>query len=365
MSALRQKVLSTLRRSLSNRAFSTQYNNDFKKAPHCPVMASETVCYLRPSEGELFIDMTFGAGGHTKHLLDYCPSLKIIALDRDPVAHEFAKELSAQYPGQITPLLGRFSELPKLLYDLGIKQNSVDGVLFDFGCSSMQFDVAERGFALSKEGPLDMRMDGNRFPNNPTASDVLALAEEEDLIKIFKVYGEEKLAKKIARAVIEARYTFKTFRTTREFADFVASICEKDYRLDMLQRNAHIATKVFQALRIFVNNELNEINYGMIVAEKYLKEGGRLVTITFHSLEDTIVKRHILGQTIEHSVSKLPQKYINYSKCHNLDDLSDALSSIWRMVHKHVITPTEEEVSVNPRCRSAKLRAAVKASVAE
>lgn len=367
MNPLRQKLLSTFQRGLYTRGFSTQFNNnnDGKKSPHCPVMASEAVCYLRPSEGELFIDMTFGAGGHTKHLLEYCPSLKIIALDRDPVAHEYAKELSTEYPDQVTPLLGKFSELPSLLADIGIKQNSVDGILFDFGCSSMQFDVAERGFAVSKEGPLDMRMDGNRFPDSPKASDVLALAEEEDLIKIFKVYGEEKQAKKIARAVVEARYTFKSFRTTREFADFVAGVCEKDYRLDMLQRNAHIATKVFQALRIFVNNELNEINYGMIVAEKYLKQGGRLVTITFHSLEDTIVKRHILGHTIDNSVSKLPQKYINYSKCHDLDDISSALASVWQMVHKHVITPTEEEVTVNPRCRSAKLRAAVKTVITQ
>uniref|UniRef100_A0A1B6KWX1 Methyltransferase-like protein 15 homolog n=1 Tax=Graphocephala atropunctata TaxID=36148 RepID=A0A1B6KWX1_9HEMI len=354
------RLFSCLQRLLYRREYSTQLYNDVKPVPHCPVMASETICYLKPSDGDLFIDMTFGAGGHTKHLLEFCPSLKIIALDRDPVAFGYAQKLAEQYPNQITPLLGKFSELPELLSQLSIGQNSVDGILFDFGCSSMQFDVANRGFSLSKDGPLDMRMDGDRFPNSPTASDVLAVSDEEDLIKIFKVYGEEKLAKKIARAIVEARYTFKTFRSTRELADFISGVCDKEYRLDKMQRNAHIATKVFQALRIFVNNELNEINYAMIVAQKFLKVGGRLVTICFHSLEDTIVKRHIAGHTVNNTVSKIPQKYINYSKSHNLEAVEEVMSSPWSMMNRNVITPTEDEISVNPRSRSAKLRAAVK-----
>ncbi|KAG8257577.1 probable methyltransferase-like protein 15 homolog [Homalodisca vitripennis] len=354
------RLFSCVKRFFHQRKYSTFLNEDVKSIPHCPVMASETVCYLKPSDGDLVIDMTFGAGGHTKHLLEFCPSLRIIALDRDPVAFSYAQKLADLYPNQITPLLGKFSELPALLAKLNIKQNSVDGILFDFGCSSMQFDVAERGFSLSKDGPLDMRMDGDRFPNTPTASDVLAMSDEEDLIKIFKVYGEEKLAKKIARGIVEARYTFKTFRSTRELADFISGICDKDYRLDKMQRNAHIATKVFQALRIFVNNELNEINYAMIVAQRYLKVGGRMVTICFHSLEDTIVKRHIAGHTVDNSVSKLPQKYINYAKSHDLEAVEEVLASPWSMIHRHVITPTEDEVIINPRSRSAKLRAAVK-----
>lgn len=352
--------LSSFSRISKCRRSFTNVSDNLETSPHLPVMASETVCNLKPADGELFIDMTFGAGGHTKHLLQYCPSLKIITLDRDPVAYDYATKLSAQYPNQITPLLGKFSELPALLSDLGIKQNSIDGILFDFGCSSMQFDIAERGFSVSRDGPLDMRMDGNRFPGNPTAADVLALAEEEDLVRIFKVYGEEKLAKKIARAVVEARYTFKTFKSTKEFAGFVAGICDKDFRLDKLQRSSHIATKVFQALRIFVNNELNEINYGMIVAQKYLKVGGRLVTICFHSLEDTVVKRHIAGHAVDNAVDKIPQKFKNYALSHNLEDINLVLSSPWNMVHKHVVLPTEDEVNANPRSRSAKLRAAVK-----
>jgi len=328
--------------------------------PHRPVMAKETVKFLKPSEGDLFIDMTFGAGGHTKHLLEHCSLLKIITLDRDPTAFKFAQELSSKYPNQVIPLLGRFSELPQLLANMNIKQNSIDGMLFDFGCSSMQFDTPERGFSLSKDGPLDMRMDGDRFPKSPTASDVLAMAEEEDLIKIFKIYGEEKNAKKIARAIVEARYTFKTFHSTKEFADFVADVCNKDFRLDKIQRQAHIATKVFQALRIFVNNEINEINYGILVAQRYLKVGGRVVTICFHSLEDTIVKRHFGGSLVYNAASRLPQKYIDYTKSYDLGDIENVLSSPWSMVHKHVVIPSEEEVNLNPRSRSAKLRAAVK-----
>ncbi|XP_054261946.1 probable methyltransferase-like protein 15 homolog [Macrosteles quadrilineatus] len=343
-----------------SRAYCCEALNSSTNVLHRPVMAKETVKFLNPSEGDLFIDMTFGAGGHTKLLLNHCPSLKVICLDRDPTAFNYAQILSNQYPNQVIPLLGKFSEVPHLLSGMGLKQSSVDGILFDFGCSSMQFDLPERGFSLSKDGPLDMRMDGDRFPNNPTAADVLAMADEQDLVKIFKIYGEEKLAKKIARAIVEARYTFKTFRSTKEFADFVAGICDRDFRLDKIQRQAHIATKVFQALRIFVNNEINEINYGMVIAQKYLKVGGRLVTICFHSLEDTIVKRHISGSTINNAANRLPQKYIDCTKSYNLDAIENVLSSSWNMVHKHVITPTDDEIYSNPRSRSAKLRAVVK-----
>lgn len=331
-----------------------------KKLQHTPVMVNEVVHYLEPAKESVFVDMTFGAGGHTKTLLNTSTKIKLFCLDRDPVAYKFAKELAEEYPNQVFPLLGRFSELPSLLQKQGIKQNSVDGILFDFGCSSMQFDVAERGFSVSKDGPLDMRMDGERFPDNPTAADVLAKAEEEDLVKIFKVYGEEKQAKKVARAIVEARYAFKPLKTTKELADFVAGVCSQNYRLDQLQRSAHIATKIFQALRIFVNNEMNEINYGMTIAHRYLKVGGRIVTLSFHSLEDTIVKRHIDGHVINNVANRVPLKYCNYSLCESGEEIQKVMSSNWKALNKHVVTPTIEEIESNPRSRSAKLRAAVK-----
>lgn len=230
----------------------------------------------------------------------------------------------------------------------------------DCGCSSMQFDTGERGFSISKNGPLDMRMDSNRCENAPTAADVLAKASEGDIYKILKVYGEEKQAKKIARTIIEARYLFKKLQTTQELADLVDSCFTSEYRLDKLQRRSHNATKTFQALRIFVNNELNEINYGMILAHHYLKLGGRLITLTFHSLEDTIVKRHLMGNLVENAANPIPLKFSSHMVNTEEGMMKELMEKNWKMLHKHVLTPTAEEVEKNPRSRSAKLRAAAK-----
>lgn len=331
-----------------------------RKPFHIPVMADEAVEYLKPSESKIIIDMTFGAGGHTKRILDSSPNVKVIALDRDPVAHQHALELSESYQQQLIPVLGRFSELPTLLTQLKVRQNSVDGILFDFGCSSMQFDEAGRGFSINKNGPLDMRMDKDRLPEQPTAAEVLAKIDEEDLARIIKMYGDEKYAKKIARAVIDTRYSVKKLETTKELADLVYAVCDGSVRVDKLDRPSHIATKTFQALRIFVNNELNEINYGMILAEKYLKIGGRLVTITFHSLEDTIVKRHLMGNILDDVANPVPLKYTSHMLCHDKAQVDSLMETNWQQLHKHVLTPRFEEIEDNPRSRSAKFRAAVK-----
>lgn len=346
----------------SHRCFSSILPNLQRKKslqPHNPVMADETIEYLEPSESQLIIDMTFGAGGHTKRILESSPNVKVIALDRDPVAHSYAQQLSEEYPKRLIPILGRFSELPTLLTQNNVKQNTVDGILFDFGCSSMQFDVAERGFSVSKNGPLDMRMDKDRCPDQPTAAEVLAKIEEYDLARILKVYGEEKNAKKIARAVIDLRYAVKKLETTKELADLVYATCGGEIRIDKLDRPSHIATKTFQALRIFVNDELNEINYGMILAEKYLKIGGRLVTITFHSLEDTIVKRHLMGY-IDDVANPVALKYASHLMIHDKSQIETLMESNWHQLHKHVLTPRFEEIENNPRSRSAKFRAAIK-----
>lgn len=331
-----------------------------EKLPHLPVMADEVLRYLKPEGSQLILDMTFGAGGHSQRILEAAPNVQLLALDRDPTAYNYATNLSEKYPSQVVPLLGRFSELPELLKSKNIRHNSIDGILFDFGCSSMQFDTACRGFSVSKNGPLDMRMDGVRFPDMPTASDVLERAREEDLYKILKVYGEEKNARKIARAIVESRYLFKSLSTTEELAALVDAVCSENYRLDKLQRHAHTATKTFQALRIFVNNELNEINYGLLLAHRYLKLGGRLVTITFHSLEDTIVKRHILGNMINNTISPLPLKYSSHTLNIDGNIVKEVIEPNWRNLCKHVVVPSEEEVEINPRSRSAKLRAAIR-----
>lgn len=160
--------------------------------------------------------------------------------------------------------------------------------------------------------------------------------------------------------MVEARYLFKQLTTTQDLADLVESVCSDEIRTDLLQRKSHVATKTFQALRIFVNNELNEINYGMILAHRYLKIGGRMVTITFHSLEDTIVKRHLLGNIIENTANPMPLKYCTPSFGVDEKIMKEILDPKWKMLHKHVIVPRFEEVEENPRSRSAKLRAAIK-----
>ncbi|CRL06151.1 CLUMA_CG018923, isoform A [Clunio marinus] len=330
------------------------------KKLHVPVMANETIEYLKPNDNRVIIDMTFGAGGHTRRILEESKTVKVIALDRDPFAYKLAKQMEEEFPGRVFPILGRFSELPTLLTQMRIPQNSIDGILFDFGCSSMQFDDHERGFSISKDGPLDMRMDRDRCPDQPTAAQILAKIDERDLAKIIKYYGDEKHAKKIARAIVDARYSVKRIETTRELADLVHATCGGEVRMDKLNRSSHVATKTFQALRIFVNNELNEINYGMVLAERYLKIGGRLITITFHSLEDTIVKRHLVGNIIDDMANPMSLKFTSHMLCHDKAQIDNLLDTNWQQLHKHVIVPRFEEIEDNPRSRSAKFRAALK-----
>ncbi|CAH2983278.1 unnamed protein product [Chilo suppressalis] len=327
---------------------------------HTPVMLNEVIEHLNPKNNEVYIDMTFGAGGHTRKILEAAPNCHVIALDRDPIAHEKAHQLSKDFDNRVTPFLGKFSELPQLLKSAGYGQSSIDGILFDFGCSSMQLDTGERGFSVSKNGYLDMRMDAERDPNQITAREVLATATEQELYKIFKVYGEEKKASKIAQTIIQARYMIKNIDTTKELVDLVNSCTPDEVRLDKLQRPQSNATKVFQALRIFVNNELNELNYGMVLAKYYLKLSGRLVTICFHSLEDTIVKRHIVGNIVNEVANPVPLKYLSPTLVQNQDTINQFLDTPWQNLTKHVQVPTDEEVERNPRSRSARLRAAIK-----
>lgn len=326
---------------------------------HVPVMLQESVKHLNVLDNEVYIDMTFGAGGHTRKILETA-DCKVITLDRDPIAYKKAQELSSEFPNRITPLLGKFSELPLLLKNAGIKQNSIGGILFDFGCSSMQLDNGERGFSISKNGYLDMRMDGDRDPNQITAREVLATATEMELYKIFKIYGEEKKAAKIAQTIIQARYMIKNIETTKELVEIVNACTPDELRLDKLQRPQSNATKIFQALRIFVNNELNELNYGMVIAKHYLKINGRLVAICFHSLEDTIVKRHISGNLVNEVANPVPLKYLNPSLVQDQETINQFLDSPWKSLTKHVETPSLDEVDDNPRSRSARLRAAIK-----
>ncbi|XP_077316982.1 12S rRNA N(4)-cytidine methyltransferase METTL15 isoform X3 [Lithobates pipiens] len=334
------------------------------KALHLPVMVNEVISCLCPKEGQTILDMTFGAGGHTTSILKQASNIKVLALDRDPTAYSIAQRLSYCDGYNIQPLLGRFSECENLLLSEGVQPGTLDGVLIDAGCSSMQFDTAERGFSLSKDGPLDMRMDGDRYPDMPNAADVVNALDQQALASILKTYGEEKHAKKIASAIVQARSIYPITRT-QQLASIVAGVSLYS-RNDLLQRPAHTATKTFQALRIFVNNELNELYSGLQTAQKFLKSGGRLVVISFHSLEDRIVKRFLHGIRMDEKPNMSARQWIRQGqrKITEIDEDEEfpnpRPNSTWNVLQRKVILPNDQDVIENPRGRSAKLRAAIK-----
>lgn len=330
-----------------------------KTIHHTPVMLKEVLHYLNLQPGQVVLDMTFGGGGHTKVILNTVPEVTVLALDRDPTAVSLAEDLAKEHPGRVKPLLGRFSELPSLLSHMEMREKSVDAVLLDAGCSSMQMDQAQRGFALSKDGPLDMRMDGDRYPDMPRATDVVNTLDQQALASILRAYGEERSAWKIASAIVEARRS-NPIATTQQLASVVAGAfpaAAMYARKDRLNRPSHLATKTFQALRIFVNNELNELHAGLCAAQTALRPGGRLVVITFHSLEDRLVKRFLQGEDMSnldefHFEQKQKKaKFLRTPKERSED---------WAPIERKVVTPEKQEMIENPRGRSAKLRAVLR-----
>uniref|UniRef100_U3I8R0 12S rRNA N(4)-cytidine methyltransferase METTL15 n=1 Tax=Anas platyrhynchos platyrhynchos TaxID=8840 RepID=U3I8R0_ANAPP len=335
---------------------------------HTPVMLEEVVNCLSPQSGQCFLDMTFGAGGHTTALLEKASDITVYALDRDPTAYKIAQQLSESYPKQIRALLGQFSQSEALLISSGVEPGTLDGVLLDAGCSSMQFDTPERGFSLQKDGPLDMRMDGDRYPDMPTAADVVNALDQQALAFILRTYGEERHAKKIASAIVQARSIYPITRT-QQLASIVAGAFPASAlyaRKDLLQRPTHVATKTFQGLRIFVNDELHELFIGLKTAEKFLKPGGRLVALSFHSLEDRIIKRflHGIDMTEKYNLGsrqKIRQALKNSSEEDDSQEFPHGKpNSKWTFIQKKVLTPQAKDNQTNPRGRSAKLRAAIK-----
>uniref|UniRef100_A0A8C6S4H1 12S rRNA N(4)-cytidine methyltransferase METTL15 n=1 Tax=Neogobius melanostomus TaxID=47308 RepID=A0A8C6S4H1_9GOBI len=330
-----------------------------KNVHHTPVMLREVLHYLNLQPGQVVLDMTFGGGGHTKAILSTVPEVTVLALDRDPTAVSLAEDLAKEHPGRVKPLLGRFSELQSLLSHTKIRERSVDAVLLDAGCSSMQMDQAQRGFALSKDGPLDMRMDGDRYPDMPRAADVVNTLDQQALTSILSAYGEERRAWKIASAIVEARRSTPIV-TTQQLASVVAGAfpaAAMYARKDRLNRPSHVATKTFQALRIFVNDELNELHAGLCTAQTCLRPGGRLVVITFHSLEDRLVKRFIHGQDL----SNLDEFHFDQKqKKAKFSVRPKEKSEHWSPVKRKVVTPEKQEMLENPRGRSAKLRAVLR-----
>ncbi|XP_070764388.1 12S rRNA N4-methylcytidine (m4C) methyltransferase [Enoplosus armatus] len=329
-----------------------------EKPPHTPVLLKEVLHYLDIQLGQVVLDMTFGGGGHTKAILNMVPEVTVLALDRDPTAISLAEQLAKEHSGRVKPLLGRFSELEAMLSNMNIKPGSIDAVLLDAGCSSMQMDQAERGFSISKDGPLDMRMDGERYPDMPCAADVVNTLDQQALASILTAYGEERHARKIASAIVEARRVNPITRTQQLSSvvagSFPAAVVYA--RKDRLHRPAHVATKTFQALRIFVNDELNELHAGLRAARAVLRPGGCLCVITFHSLEDRLVKRFLQGDDL----SNLDQYHFSPRKQGTGKEKKDCGSVYWLPLRRKVITPEKEDVKENPRGRSAKLRAALR-----
>ncbi|XP_008308224.1 12S rRNA N(4)-cytidine methyltransferase METTL15 isoform X2 [Cynoglossus semilaevis] len=333
-----------------------------EKLPHTPVMVKEVLEFLDLKPGQVVLDMTFGGGGHTTAIVNTVPEVKVLALDRDPQAYALAQRLAEEHRG-VKPLLGRFSELEVLLSDMNIQPCSIDAVLMDAGCSSMQMDQSDRGFSLSRDGPLDMRMDGDRYLDVPCAADVVNTLDQQALASILTAYGEERHARKIASAIVMARRVNPITRT-QQLASVVAGSLPAAVayaRKDRLHRPAHVATKTFQALRIFVNDEMNELHAGLRAAQAVLRPGGRLCVITFHSLEDRLVKRFLRGDDLsnldQHHFSPKKQKG---RKEKPQDENGDGGRAVWLPLQRKVTVPKKDDVIDNPRGRSAKLRAATK-----
>jgi 16S rRNA (cytosine1402-N4)-methyltransferase len=299
------------------------------KQRHVPVMLSEVLQYLNPQKGEVYVDATFGNGGYTKAILDKA-DCKVIALDRDPNVRVRANEMKNMYGARFEFRAGQFGNFVDLVPE------KINGAVFDIGVSSMQLDDAERGFSFAKEAALDMRMSCE----GTSAADIVNGYGEKELADLIYEFGEERKSRQIAACIVAARHQ-KPIETTTELANIIYEVIHK--------RAGEIdpATRTFQALRIAVNNELEELQKGLNGAASRLYSGGRLVVVDFHSLEDRIVKNFMKengGKKIR--VSKYAPELVQ-------DD------SLFASVSK-VIVPTAAECAQNPRARSAKLRYAVR-----
>jgi len=305
-------------------------------ARHAPVLLPEVLGALTPQDGERYIDCTFGAGGYSRAILA-AADCHVLALDRDPGAYAFAERLSADYPYRFQFAQTAFSDLSTAASANGF--DPADGVVFDLGVSSMQLDAAERGFSFMRDGPLDMRMAGE----GESAADVVNSYDEAGIAEILFRLGEEKRSRAIAKTVVRRRKE-RPFTTTLDLADTISGVLGRRH-----DEAKHPATRSFQALRLFVNDELGELVEALASAEAILRPGGRLAAVTFHSLEDRIVKSFL----VERSGGKgRPSRH--------LPDAGEAHAPSFKRVRKKPIEPSQSEVKENPRARSARLRSAVR-----
>jgi 16S rRNA (cytosine1402-N4)-methyltransferase len=300
-------------------------------ALHIPVLGRPAVDFLNIRAGGVYIDTTFGAGGYTRAMLA-AADCAVIGIDRDPSALALGQQLVEASSGRLVLCEARFSQLDRVTREAGF--DAVDGVVLDLGVSSMQLDTAARGFSFRQDGPLDMRMGGK----GASAADVVNAAGERDLADIIFTLGEERHSRAIARAIVKAREQ-APIKTTRALAAVVASVMRSR------PGDIHPATRSFQALRMFVNDELGELAGALAAAERVLKPGGRLVAVSFHSLEDRMVKTFLTGRSTVGGGSR------------HAPEVKRPAPTL-RVLTKRPVTADEDEVTRNPRARSAKLRAA-------
>ena len=300
---------------------------------HTPVMLNEVLKLLAPQNGEKFLDCTFGAGGFSKAILDYCPCY-VTALDKDPNVITIAQELTAKYKDRFnfihTSFLGSINKL---------KPTQFDGIVMDLGVSSMQLDDGERGFSFTNDGPLDMRMSSSGI----TAADFINNATEHEIADVIYKYGEEKSSRKIAKKIVAERQV-EEINTTGRLASIVRSC------IGFRKGKIDSATKTFQGIRIYINNELGELEQFLSYINYILGPNGRLVILSFHSLEDRIVKSFLKKN------SAPVEARSKYAKDFQHSDLSKWL----KILTKKPLSPSLVEIKSNPRARSAKLRAAIK-----
>lgn len=309
---------------------------------HIPVLLNEVLSFLKPSKGEVYVDATFGLGGYCRAILESC-NCSIIAIDRDENAVNLAREFKNKYGERFEFYNTNFSNITDVLAG-----RKVNGIVADFGVSSVQLDTAERGFSFLKDAKLDMRMSRLLNGDKTSAFEVVNQFSEEKLANIILKFGEEKLAKKIASSIIRARVK-NAITTTTE----LAKIIEEAYGSSIKYTKIHPATKTFQAIRIFINDELVEIETLLLKSKDLLVKGGRIICVSFHSLEDSIVKDFFNHNSA--SKEKI-NKYKSFSKIEK--GLSE--ERYFNVITKSPITPSKQEISQNIRSRSAKLRCAIR-----
>lgn len=304
-------------------------------SPHAPVLLAEVIEALAPKAGDVVIDATFGAGGYTRAILER--GADVVALDRDPTVQPFAEAVARDFPDRFQLIRTPFSGLAEAFEESG--KAKLDGAVFDIGVSSMQLDQAERGFSFMRDGPLDMRMSDE----GATAADIVNTWDHGPLAHIFKLYGDERQSGRVATAILRRRVE-QPFTRTLDLAEVVEKALGG-------RRGAaiHPATRVFQALRIVVNDELGELERGLEAAEATLAPGGRLVVVTFHSLEDRMVKAFLTERTGNAPGGSRHAPVAVETRRPSFD-----------LLFKGAREAGEAELAANPRARSAKIRAAVR-----